>query len=119
MNLIKLLTPQNWVDYELIDCGNGKKMERFGEFITIRPEPQALWNKQLSEKEWSRLAHVTFEQKGSHSDFTVNLMFGSKQTCNLFYLFSVKNQELYQVRLHQTLSTDSQTQQLSFSCNHF
>lgn len=67
MNLIKLLTPQNWVDYELIDCGNGKKMERFGEFITIRPEPQALWNKQLSEKEWSKLAHVTFEQKGSHS----------------------------------------------------
>lgn len=67
MNLIKLLTPQNWVDYELIDCGNEKKIERFGEFITIRPEPQALWNKQLSEKEWSKLAHVTFEQKGSHS----------------------------------------------------
>lgn len=67
MNVIKLLKPEHWEEYELLDCGNGKKLERFGSYITIRPEPQALWDKQLKESEWAKLAHVTFEQKGSHS----------------------------------------------------
>ena len=37
-----LLTPQNFKDYELIDVGNFEKLERFGQYITIRPEPQAV-----------------------------------------------------------------------------
>ena len=37
-----LLTPENFTDYELIDCGGFEKIERFGQYITIRPEPQAL-----------------------------------------------------------------------------
>ena len=49
---IELNTPQHFTDYELIDVGNFEKLERFGQFITIRPEPQAVWDKTLSNTEW-------------------------------------------------------------------
>ena len=64
-----LLHPTHFAEYELIDSGNSEKLERFGEYITIRPEPQALWDKQMSEKEWIKLAHVKFIAKSSSSGF--------------------------------------------------
>ena len=60
-----LLTPENFSDYELIDCGDFEKLERFGKYITIRPEPQALWEKGLSQKEWDKQAHVKFISRTS------------------------------------------------------
>ena len=60
-----LLTPEHWKDYELIDCGEFEKLERFGQYITIRPEPQAVWDKKLSNKEWESMAHVKFISKSS------------------------------------------------------
>ncbi len=57
---MELLSPQHWKDYELIDCGNFEKLERFGDYITIRPEPQAVWPKVFSEAEWTKQAHVKF-----------------------------------------------------------
>jgi 23S rRNA (cytosine1962-C5)-methyltransferase len=62
-----LLKPQHWKEYELIDCGDFEKLERFGQYITIRPEPQAVWDKQLSPQEWERQAHVKFVPKSSSS----------------------------------------------------
>jgi 23S rRNA (cytosine1962-C5)-methyltransferase len=62
-----LLSPKNFPDYELIDCGNFEKLERFGKYITIRPEPQAVWDKALSEKEWEKKAHVKFVPRSSSS----------------------------------------------------
>jgi 23S rRNA (cytosine1962-C5)-methyltransferase len=62
-----LLSPNGFKDYELIDSGNFEKLERFGTYITIRPEPQALWDKRLSEKEWIKKAHVKFISKSSSS----------------------------------------------------
>ncbi len=62
---VLLLHPTQFADYELIDSGNFEKLERFGEYITIRPEPQALWNKILSDKEWEKKAHVRFVAKSS------------------------------------------------------
>ena len=50
-----------WSDYALVDSGNGEKLERFGKYLLIRPEPKALWNKTLSEKEWLARAHVRFK----------------------------------------------------------
>jgi 23S rRNA (cytosine1962-C5)-methyltransferase len=60
MESIATLYPSNWKDYELIDTGNFEKLERFGEFITIRPEPQAIWSRKLEESEWLKQAHVKF-----------------------------------------------------------
>lgn len=62
-----LLSPQNFKDYELIDVGNFEKLERFGQVITIRPEPQAVWDRKLSEREWKEKAHVKFIAKSSSS----------------------------------------------------
>jgi 23S rRNA (cytosine1962-C5)-methyltransferase len=56
----KLLPPLSWTEYELIDTGNFEKLERFGNYILIRPEPQALWKKSLSETEWKKMAHAKF-----------------------------------------------------------
>ena len=50
----------DWKDYELIDSGEGEKLERFGNYILARPEPKALWGKSLPAAEWRRLAHTTF-----------------------------------------------------------
>lgn len=64
---MKLFTPENWKEYELLDCGDLEKLEKFGNVVLRRPEPQALWKKQWTEQEWNRLADVKFVQKGSHS----------------------------------------------------
>lgn len=62
MTDIKLITPGQWADYELIDSGNFQKLERFGEFVLARPEPQAIWDKSLPDAEWERQAHATFRR---------------------------------------------------------
>ena len=55
----QLLTPAI-PDYELIDSGDFEKLERFGRYVTRRPEPQAIWHRSLSEDEWRRLADASF-----------------------------------------------------------
>jgi 23S rRNA (cytosine1962-C5)-methyltransferase len=64
---MQLLHPQNFHDYELLDCGDFLKMERFGKYITIRPEPQAVWSPLLSLSDWRKRAHVEFIPKSSSS----------------------------------------------------
>src|SRR5687767_716117 len=60
---LELLHPSSWKDYELIDCGDTEKLERFGDYVLIRPEPQALWPKSLSDNEWNKLAHARFDRE--------------------------------------------------------
>lgn len=62
-----LLSPIGFSDYELIDSGNFEKLERFGEYIIIRPEPQALWDSRMTTKEWQKKAHVQFVPRSSSS----------------------------------------------------
>ncbi len=61
MNNPELLTP-HWTDYELVDCGDYEKLERFGRWIVRRPEPQAIWRRTLGEEEWRRLADASFRR---------------------------------------------------------
>ncbi|MBS1680381.1 MAG: class I SAM-dependent methyltransferase [Bacteroidetes bacterium] len=60
---MKLLYPSSWNDYELIDSGDGEKLERFGKYFLIRPEPQAIWQKNKTEAEWNNLAHAHFRRE--------------------------------------------------------
>ena len=62
MTEIQLITPAPWADYELIDSGNFEKLERFGAFVLARPEPQAIWNKSLSDDEWDQRTHALFQR---------------------------------------------------------
>ena len=55
---METLTPQ-WASYELADSGDGKKLERFDEFILIRPEAQARWKPALPAHQWEA-AHGEF-----------------------------------------------------------
>jgi len=62
----------NWSDYALLDSGNGLKLEQFGSYIFVRPEVQAMWSRDLPEKEWAK-AHAVFqptrEESGGHWQF--------------------------------------------------
>ena len=51
----------SWKDYELLDSGDGQKLERFGRYCLIRPEPKALWAPSLSLQEWEAAAHTRFK----------------------------------------------------------
>jgi 23S rRNA (cytosine1962-C5)-methyltransferase len=42
----------HWTEYELVDTGAGRKLERFGSVTLIRPEPQAIWQPRLPQKSW-------------------------------------------------------------------
>lgn len=64
MKGLELIRPQ-LADYELIDSGDGAKLERFGDHITVRPEPQAIWRRSLPEGEWAHLADATFNRSGA------------------------------------------------------
>lgn len=61
--MIKSLTPAHWKDYELIDSGNFEKLERFGNQVITRPEPQAVWDKSLNEADWQRRSQAIFRKE--------------------------------------------------------
>jgi len=99
---MQLLTPLHWQDYELIDCGDFEKLERFGNYITIRPEPQAVWKKRYAYSEWEKLAHVKFVPKSSSSgdwkslkkmpdQWTINYPLGNTQITLRLGLTSFKH----------------------------
>lgn len=66
---LELLTATDWSDYELLDTGDGRKLERYGTFRCIRPEPEAMWAPALGEKDWQS-THAIFkpspEENGGH-----------------------------------------------------
>ena len=59
----KHITPKE-KSYALLDSGEGMKLERFGAYVLARPDPEALWPKNLSVKEWDK-ADASFERKGA------------------------------------------------------
>jgi len=63
---LTLLESSHWKDYALLDSGNGVKLERFGRYIFVRPESQAMWKPALPEAEW-RGAHAVFQPSGEES----------------------------------------------------
>lgn len=56
-----------WGNYELMDSGKFLKLERFGEYVLIRPEPQAVWSPTKTYEEWKKISHAEFIQKSSYS----------------------------------------------------
>ncbi len=55
----------NWKDYEVIDTSNGEKLERWGDYILVRPDPQVIWNTPHNAKEWkNKNGHYHRSNKG-------------------------------------------------------
>ncbi len=44
----------NWKDYELIDASDGEKLERWGEYVLIRPDPQIIWSSPRKNPLWKK-----------------------------------------------------------------
>ncbi|MDP2789193.1 MAG: class I SAM-dependent methyltransferase [bacterium] len=53
--MIKIFTPNSWVDYTLLDTGEGEKLERLGEYTFVRPCEDAVWSKTLPKKDWENI----------------------------------------------------------------
>ncbi|MDQ3008751.1 MAG: class I SAM-dependent methyltransferase [bacterium] len=61
MNNLTLLTPTTWTEYELLDSGDGEKLERYGQVTIARPDPQIIWRKKLPAATW-KAADATFQR---------------------------------------------------------
>ncbi|MBQ8860889.1 MAG: class I SAM-dependent methyltransferase [Ruminococcus sp.] len=51
----------NWIDYELIDTSSGERLERWGDIILIRPDPQIIWNTEKKNPLWKK-AHAKYHR---------------------------------------------------------
>ena len=54
-----------WKDYEVIDCSQGEKLERWGKYILLRPDPQVIWNTPKKVPQWKKInAHYHRSNRG-------------------------------------------------------
>ena len=54
-----------WKDYEVIDSSDGEKLERWGQYILVRPDPQVIWDTPRTDKRWMHPnAHYHRSKKG-------------------------------------------------------
>ena len=54
-----------WKDYEVIDCSGGEKLERWGDYTLVRPDPQVIWDTPKKEKGWKHMnGHYHRSKKG-------------------------------------------------------
>lgn len=55
----------NWKDYEVIDTSDGEKLERWGDYVLLRPDPQVIWSTKKEDKRWRKLnGHYHRSTKG-------------------------------------------------------
>lgn len=74
-----------WKDYEVIDCSKGEKLERWGKYLLVRPDPQVIWDTPKKVNDWrSPNAHYHRSQKGG----------GEWEFFNLPEQWSIKYQNL-------------------------
>ncbi len=58
-------TADGWKDYEILDTSNGEKLERWGDYLLVRPDPQVIWDTPHNNKGWKRKnAHYHRSSKG-------------------------------------------------------
>ena len=63
-----MIKADKWIDYELIDCSNGEKLERWGNVVLLRPDPQVIWdNGNLRERYNNINSHYHRSNKGGGS----------------------------------------------------
>ena len=58
-------TANHWKDYEVIDTSGGEKLERWGKYLLVRPDPQVIWQTPKTEKGWKKMnGHYHRSSKG-------------------------------------------------------
>ncbi len=62
-----VMRTEGWADYAMIDSGGGRKLERYGPYSVVRPEPQCLWKPKLGDDVWSG-ADALFDPSGDEDE---------------------------------------------------
>ncbi|MBR0121848.1 MAG: class I SAM-dependent methyltransferase [Clostridia bacterium] len=63
---------QSWKDYELIDCSDGERLERWKDIILVRPDPQVIWKTPKTDRLWNN-AHAVYNRSSTGGgSWTVN-----------------------------------------------
>ncbi len=76
----------DWKEYELIDAGGGKKLERWGQVITIRPDINAYFTAKLPFSEWQKMAHWEFlENKQAKSGVWRPIKQNAPKSWNIYF----------------------------------
>ena len=69
MQQYSILETQPGNDYVLLDSGDGEKLERYGDVVVARPDPQALWKKRLPESDWKK-ADAYFKRASNDANWS-------------------------------------------------
>ncbi len=63
-----------WIDYELLDASRGERLERWGEYILIRPDPQIIWDSERKDPRWKKAHGVYRRSKSGGGKWVVSNM---------------------------------------------
>ena len=70
---IKIFCSKDWVDYGLLDTGEGEKIEHVGKYTFVRPYEDAVWSKTISKKEWDKAdGRFSSSKKGEKAGWKIN-----------------------------------------------
>lgn len=105
---MKRIYSSHWSDYELIDAGNDKKLERWGEIVTIRPDRNAYFSPVLTQKEWKQKAHFEFIEETRTKGIWKTLKQGTPKEWKISYKNCVFNLKLTQFK-HLGIFPEQQT----------
>ena len=63
-----------WKDYEVLDCSNGEKLERWGKYLLVRPDPQVIWNTPRKLPDGSQETPIITEAKkaAANGNFSIS-----------------------------------------------
>ena len=87
-----------WKDYELLDCGGGEKLERWGQQILVRPDPQAIWETDHRHPGWRQANARYFASFQIDGPAEVSVKFGKPvriERCAFFFVLKRRTFVLY------------------------
>lgn len=85
---MQMIIANRWKDYEVLDCSNGEKLERWGEHILIRPDPQIIWNTEKKNPGWARPAGHYLRSRSGGGEWTFSNL---PEQWNISYMLPLTN----------------------------
>lgn len=67
-----MIAATGWRDYELLDCSDGERLERWGKYILVRPDPQVIWKNRRNHPLWNKADAVYKRSKSGGGNWTIN-----------------------------------------------
>ena len=61
----------DWLDYRILDCGSGEKVEKWADYTLVRPDPQAIWNRTDNVKEWDKANAIYHRSKSGGGQWEI------------------------------------------------